>query len=159
MIPIGFKVFSVVAGGVLVGTLGAMHVNPVPKEPQPQWWQLTGKAEIAVDTSASGLWFEAGPDDLYVPRQDGYAPDWADDGEIWRYELPDLPEWEPDPLFASADAPRPEEPLAPAPPAVAEAAEAAAGAVEDAQAAGTFAAAEPASGEVRKSELAAAGLY
>ena len=158
MISLGYKAFVVVTGGVLIGTVGAMHVNPVPKQPEPQWWQLTGQSNVAVDPSSAGLWVEAGPGDLYVPRQDSYAPDWADDGDIWRYEAPELPEWEPDPLFAQYDVPPAPEPAVPAESALV-AADRADQAAAEAQEAQTLAAAEPAAPDGHQSDLAMAGLY
>ena len=39
MVPVGFKLFAVAAGGILLGSGLAMQVNPVPREPEPQPWR------------------------------------------------------------------------------------------------------------------------
>lgn len=159
MVPIGFKVFSVIAGGVMFGTLGAMHVNPVPKDPVPQPWQLNARApEPAAD--AWGV-AELGPEDIAAPRPDGFAPDWAEGDELWEYPVPRFAEWEPEPLSPYDDGrevawtsaewqAEPEPAHAPAEPEAAPDVQVASAPQETPRAA---------PGDERKAELALAGLY
>ena len=71
---------GILGPGLLLGTLGAALVKPVPKEPPAPPWQLGGQPEIAV--SEAKLWFEAGPEDL---NPGGYRPDLDYDAEVTNY--------------------------------------------------------------------------
>jgi hypothetical protein len=149
----GKWVMGIVTGGVLFGALLGTAARPDMKEPPVPSWQLTGRAEIAA--SDRQPFFEAAPEDLNP--YGGYRPDLDYTAEVWALPLPDYD------LAALRD-----EPLSADWPTVSygytsadRAAEEAEDAARDAQSAQqreSDTQAEPGA-EVRKSELALAGLY
>ena len=149
----GKWVTGIVASGIALGTVLGAAANPEMKDPPAPWWQLTSRDEFVA--SNDGQFVEAWPEDLDVFG--GYRPDLDYDAEVW--ELP-ISEYD---LAALAEEPF-EVPAYELPTvtygvtAAEEVAVEAESAAEDAQAAE---AAEPetAATEVRKSELALAGLY
>jgi hypothetical protein len=149
MLAAGKWALTIVPAGIALGALLGDAANPEMKDPPAQWWQLAGADEVAVAEGA--LLFEAGPDDL--SPFGSYRPDLDYDAEVWAepipaYEMAALTD-EPSALPGSL----PTVTYGVAAEEVADAAEAAA---EEAVAA---AQPEPAPTDVRKSELASAGLY
>ena len=154
MLTAGKWALAIVPGGIILGALLGAAANPEMKDAPAPWWRMTGTEQIF---ASNDYLVEAGPEDLDAFA--GYRPDLDYDAEVW--ELP-IPAYE---LAALAD-----EPLAPLPdelPTVsygitAEDVAAEAEAVaEDAIAsqAQPEPAPAPEPAEVRKSELALAGLY
>jgi len=99
MVPVAFKGISVVAAGLLLGAFGASFVDPVPKGPEPQPWQLSGRGEFTAP-AASYQFVEAGPENL---SPDSYAPSWASDPTLWQAPEPRIAEWEPEPYPSLAE--------------------------------------------------------
>lgn len=142
----------IVPAGIALGAL--LGGRPEMKEPPTPWWQLTGREQVV---SHEPAYVETGPAELNV--FDGYRPDLDYAAEVWALPIPDYD------LAALLEDP----PRAPADdwPAVSygadEAAESTADAAEavaeEALAAEAPAELQPPPGEVRKSELALAGLY
>lgn len=141
---------GIVPAGIVLGALLGSAVNPDMKDPPEPWWRLAGSDAFTAS---------AEPEPEYWPQNfataGGYRPDLDYDAEIWALPIPayelailnDEPAADLPPIFpevVTADD-------------VADEAEAAA---EDALAAQAPAPEpETAPGEVRKSELAHAGLY
>ena len=157
MVPLGFRMFAIVTGGIGLGTVVAKHVDPVPKQPEPQPWQLSARPQMALDSEA-GILIERPPGDTFIPS--GYAPDWADDPTVWEYRVPEIAVWEPAPSVFELDA-RIEEGVTVtygSHGAIEEAASDAAAAADEAEE--TAASDAPlAPGDTRKPQLADAGLY
>jgi hypothetical protein len=148
MLTAGKWVSSVLAGGIALGAIMGAAADPTIKDPPPQWWQLAG-----TDTSISPsnqVFAEVGPYDLDV--HSGYRPDLDYDAEVWALPLPDLD-------FAYYEYKEPPPPAADVSPPAAEVETAADQAVEAVGEATQVAQAEPATVEVRQSELAANGIY
>ena len=138
---------GIVPAGIALGALLGAAVDPDMKDPPAPWWRLTGSDAFTASTE---------PDVEYWPQDfaaGSYRPDLDYDAEVWALPIPasdlmilldepalELPEIEQDVVVAE------------------DAADEAEAAAEDALAAE---APEPetAPGEVRKSELAQAGLY
>ena len=149
----GKWVMGIVTGGVLFGALLGKAASPDMKEPPVPSWKLSGREEVAA--SAQQQFFEAAPEDLNP--YGGYRPDLDYAAEVWALPLPDYD------LAALRD-----EPLSADWPTVSygytsadRAAEESEDAARDARSAHQGEAdtqAEPGA-EVRKSELALAGLY
>ena len=106
MAPAGYKAFLIVSAGLMLGAAGGMMVKPVPKEPEPQPWQLTGRPEFTAPAD-SYQWIEAGPQEVAISPRDSYPPSWASDPAIWQYPEPRFAEWEPEPYpnLAEMDSP------------------------------------------------------
>jgi hypothetical protein len=146
---------AIVPAGIALGALLGTAAAPEPTEPSAQWWQLTGREDIAI--VADGRQFvEAGPEDLAV--HGGLRPDLDYDAEVWTLPVSDYD-------FAYLQG-EPLDPPAHDPPRVRYGVTAAESAADEAEAAaadaldsGAPAQPEPAKGDVRKSELALAGLY
>jgi hypothetical protein len=143
---------GIVPAGIVLGALLGSAVNPDMKDAPEPWWRLTGSDAFTASAEPDP---EIWPQDFAAAG--GYRPDLDYDAEVWAlpisaYELAILID-EP-----ATELPPIEQEIIVAEDAAAEA-EAAA---EDALAAQTPAPApepETAPGEVRKSELAQAGLY
>ena len=150
----GKWITGVAAGGIALGTLLAHAAAPNMKEAPEPAWRLSGAAPVEYQPE---VFAEAMPQDLYVPSS--YRPDFDYDIEVWasqvEYYLAAV-EYED---FPSADPPLPTVTYGYA--GAEEAAEAAEQAVEDAVAETVEAPEPPAPevAEVRKSELAMAGVY
>ncbi len=154
MLTAGKWALAIVPSGIMLGALLGAAANPDMKDAPAPWWRMTGADQIF---ASEQHFVEAPPQDLNVFG--GYRPDFDYDEEVW--VLP-IPEYE----LAALE----EEPFAPLSDGlptvtygvtaedVADEAEAAA---EDAVAAQEPqpAPAPAPPGEVRKSELALAGLY
>jgi hypothetical protein len=138
-------VLAVVPAGVALGALlGAAAVPPMKDAPAP-WWRLSGRDEIVVANQGYSF-VEAGPEDL---DPGGYRPDLDYDAEV---RAPPIPADELAVLAAETPVPTIELPLAVSGTSPTEsAADEAESAAEDALASTP--------GDVRKSELALAGLY
>jgi len=156
IMPTAKWALAIVPLGIAIGAL--FSDRPEPKEPPAQWWQLTGRDDVAI-VPGDRVFVEAGPVDLSVPA--GYRPDLDYDAEVWALPIPDYE-------FAAAPADAPVDDW----PAVTYGIEVAENAADHADAAAhealdAAAAAEPASErvpgavppEARKPELAMAGLY
>ncbi len=144
---------AIVPAGIMLGAVLGAAANPEMKDPPTPWWQLTGREDFVI--SEDRQFVEAWPEDLNVFG--GYRPDLDYDAEIW--SLP-IPEYD---LAALADQPF-ETPAYDLPTVtygvtgaeeVADEAEEVAEEAQAAEAAGP----EPEPAEVRKPELALAGLY
>lgn len=142
---------GVVAGGLVLGTLLGAAADPDMKDAPEPWWQQTGRDDVIAE--AEPVLFED-PRNFQAPG--GFRPDLDYDAEVWALPIPDYE------MAALADDPY--DPFAEELPEVSfdtsaeHAADRAEQAVDDAaeaREAGT----PPAATEVRKSELAVAGLY
>jgi hypothetical protein len=144
---------AIVPAGVMLGALLGAAANPDMKDPPTPWWQLTGRDDFVA--SDDRQFVEAGPEDLNVFG--GYRPDLDYDAEIW--SLP-IPEYDLAALSEeSFEAPAYELPTVTYGVTGAdEVADEAEDVAEEAQAA-EVEEPEPTAGEVRKPELALAGLY
>lgn len=152
----GKWVMGIVTGGIALGAVLGAAAKPDMKDPPEPWWRLTG-AETVI-ASSDQQFAEAWPQDLNPFT--GYRPDLDYEAEAWA-----LPISEHD--LAALDEVG-FEPLADDLPTVTygvtaeDVADEAEAVAEDALAAQTIdrePAPGPAPGEVRKSELATAGLY
>jgi hypothetical protein len=134
---------GIVPAGIVLGALLGAAVDPDMKDAPAPWWRLTGSEIFASAEPGPESWSQ----DLAAARS--YRPDLDYDAEVWA--LP-IPAYE---FMALADEP------ADAPPAIEQEAIAAADAADEAEAAAedALAAETSAPGDVRKSELASAGLY
>ena len=157
MLAAGKWILGVVTGGVLLGAVLGKASEPDMKDPPAPWWQLTGRDEAVA--SGDGYQFvEAGPQDL---NPGGYRPDLDYEALAWNLPLPDyeLAYLVDEPLEAPADGLPVVTYGITAAEDAADEAEAAAGEALAAEPSEAEPAPGPASGEVRKSELALAGLY
>ena len=151
----GKWIAGVAAGGIALGALLAIAAAPNMKEAPEPAWRLTGAAPVEYEPE---VFAEAMPQDLYVPSS--YRPDFDYDAEVWpsssEYYVAAV-EFEDHPVSD------------PALPTVTygytaaeQAADAAEQTVADAtaeQPAAAPVATAPESAEIRKSELAMAGVY
>jgi len=144
---------AIVPAGVMLGAMLGAAANPDMKDPPTPWWQLTGRDDFVA--SEDSQFAEAGPEDLNVFG--GYRPDLDYAAEIWSLAVPEYD------LAALADEPF-EAPAYELPTVTYgvsgadEAGDEAEDAATDAQAAEAVEP-EPTPAEVRKPELALAGLY
>jgi hypothetical protein len=142
---------AIVPSGITLGALLGSAVNPDMKDPPDPWWRLTGTEPFAQADPAPEYW----PQDFAAGRS--YRPDLDYDAEIWALPIPAY-----ELVILSDDASLEQPPIGHEIVIAGDAAEDAEAAAEDALAAQVpLAAPEPetAPGEVRKSELAQAGLY
>jgi len=156
MLVAGKWVLGIVTGGLLLGTLLGRAADPDMKEPPAPWWQLTGSEDLTIQNQGGLVFVEAGPEDT---NPGGFRPDLDYDALAWNLPLPDYD-------FAHlldepADQPADWPTVTYGVTAAEEAADQAEAAAGEALAAEPVEVAEaaPAPGEVRKSELALAGLY
>ena len=136
---------GIVPAGIALGALLGAAVDPAMKDAPAPWWRLTGSEIFASAEPGPESW----PQDFAAARS--YRPDLDYDAEVWALPIPV------DEFMALAD-----EQIVPPPDSAGheEAADKAEAAADDALTA-MPAQPEPAQapGEVRKSELTAAGLY
>ena len=157
MAALAFKALSIVAGGMLLGAFGSALVKPVPKDPEPQSWQLSGRSEFTAPAVA--YLGDAGPEGIEPYSPDKFAPSWADDETIWQYPEPRIDEWEPEPYPSLAELDAQLDEQAAAYEQAEQAGAEAEAASSEAQLAGAPDEAQPLPGDTRKSDLVAAGLY
>ncbi len=142
---------GVVAGGLILGALLGAAADPDMKDAPEPWWQQTGREEAIAE--AEPVLFE---DPRNFHARGGFRPDLDYDAEVWALPIPDYE------MAALADEsydPFADElPEAPYDSNADRAAERAEQAADDAVEA-REAENPPAATEVRKSELAVAGLY
>jgi hypothetical protein len=146
----GIWALSIVGGGIALGAMLGSAADPRPKNPEPQWWQLAGNEAIA---TSDPEYFGPPPEVPELDVHGGYRPDFDYDAEVWALPIPSgdfYYRFEELPQVSYMDAPA--VPYAEAEDA-ASAAQAAA--KETVEADGAVAAPV----EVRKSELAANGIY
>jgi hypothetical protein len=147
---------AIVPAGTMLGALLGNAANPEMKDPPAPWWQLTGRDEIVADDAQFA---EAWPEDLDVFG--GYRPDLDYDAEVWALPIPehDLAALAEQPFRVPAyELPRVTYGVTAAH-EVADEAEAVAEQAQAAEAAEPAPPPAPAPAEVRKPELAIAGLY
>ena len=145
---------GVVAGGLILGALLGAAADPDMKGAPEPWWQQTGREEAIAE--AEPVLFE---DPRNFHARGGFRPDLDYDAEVWALPIPDyetaaLADESYDPYDPFAD----ELPEAPYDTNAERAADRAEQAADDAVEA-REAENPPAATEVRKSELAVAGLY
>jgi hypothetical protein len=141
---------TILPAGLALGALLGAAVNPVMKAPPTPWWQLGGRDEAAVSHEQFA---EAWPQDL--SPFGGYRPDLDYNAEAWALPIPahELAPLADEPFPLPEDMPTVSYGVTEAE-GMADSAEAAAEDALAAQASDT----EPAT-EVRKAELALAGIY
>jgi hypothetical protein len=148
MLTVAKWTLGIVPAGIALGALLGAAADPDMKDAPAPWWRLTGSEPVASAEPDPELW----PPDFAAPRS--YRPDLDYDAEVWAlpipaYELTILNDEPPAELPAIDDAVAAEDAADEAETAAEDALEAEVPALEP----------ETAPGEVRKSELAQAGLY
>ena len=128
---------GIVPAGIALGALLGAAADPDMKDAPAPWWRLTASEQFASAEPGPESW----PQNLAAARS--YRPDLDYDAEVWA--LP-IPAYE---LMLMT-----EEPALELPPTEQEVI-----AAEDAAAEDALAVETPVPGDVRKSELASAGLY
>ena len=146
----GIWAFSIVSGGIALGAMLGAAADPRPKDPEPQWWQLTGNEAIASTEDPDG-YYDWTP--VLLDVHGGYRPDLDYDAEVWALPIPAddfYYRFEELPQVSYYDAPAV---------TYGEAEDAAEGAQAAADEAGEAEEPDAAPAETRKAELAANGIY
>jgi hypothetical protein len=85
MVTAGKWVASIVGGGIGLGLVLGAAMNPRIKDPEPQWWLLSGRDAIVASNEDQYL-VNPGPSDLNP--YSGYRPDLDYSAEDWALPLP-----------------------------------------------------------------------
>ena len=93
VVRMGAALGAIVGGGVMLGSLLALHANPVPRpRPPAAWERMFQPRDIPLDSAR--LWFEAPPTDLHPGWQDSYRLDLDYDTVVIGWTPPPLPRWD-----------------------------------------------------------------